>query len=150
MRSWHRSSDLVKVVDPAGETWRIKRRWLPWRPRLRDGAFELGTHVIDAADGFPFLLFLLGLVLIPVAVALAVFVAEIALALLVVSILTFGRAIFIGRWPIEVFRGRALVHVDAARGWADSGRRMGEIVDGIRRGDPPRPARRHRGDGGAV
>jgi hypothetical protein len=140
----------VKVADHAGETWNVRRRWLPWRPRLRDGAFELGTYVVDVADGFPLLLFLLGLVLIPVAVLLAVFVAEIALVLLFVSLLTFGRSIFVGRWPIEVFRGDALVHVEAVRGWADSRRRMLAMVDGIRRGDPPRSASRHRADGGDV
>ena len=138
----------MKVEDPAGEIWRIKRRWLPWRPRLREGAFDLGTHVSDVADG-PLLLFLLGLVLIPVAVVLAVFVAEIALVLLVLSLLTFGRSIFIGRWPIEIFRGKALVHVESVRGWADSRRRMLDMADGVRLGSPPVPARRHRADGPA-
>lgn len=139
----------MTVQDPAGETWRVRRRWLPWRPRLREGAFDLGAQVGDVADG-PLVLFLLGLVLIPVVVVLAVFVAEIALVLLVLLVLTLARSIFIGRWPIEISRGRVLVHAESVRGWSDSGRRMQELADRIRLGDPPRPARRHRADGPAV
>lgn len=131
----------MQVIDPAGETWRVKRRWLPWRPRLREGSFDLGTNLVGVADEGPILVFLLALVLIPVAVVLAVFLAEIAILLLLIPLFTLVRAMWVRGWPIEVWHGKQLEGVEEIRGWADSRARLLEVAESIRLGFPVPPAR---------
>jgi hypothetical protein len=45
----------VKVVAADGSTWRVRRRWLPWRRRARDvpdALFDIGTlgHRVDRVE----------------------------------------------------------------------------------------------------
>jgi hypothetical protein len=145
----------VKVVDPAGEGWRVKRRWLPWRLRRRDPEDFIDLPV-DGGVGDDLLVglaifvgLIVILVVVPFVAVLAILVGEMLLLLLLLPLFVALRATFVARWPIEVWRGDTLVHAEAVRGWGSSERRMREIEDGIGRGDPPRPARRHAADGPA-
>lgn len=142
----------MKVVDPAGETWRIKRRWLPWRLRRRS------IEDLDFPDDIPgdgiaddlfiglaiFVGVLVLAVVLPVVLVLAIVVAEFLLLLLLLPVFVIMRAAFVARWPIEAWQGDRLVWFDAVRGWGTSRRRMLDVADGIRLGNPPVPARRHR------
>lgn len=140
----------MQVTDPAGETWRVKRRWLPWRLRRRNP--EDVTDFPDVSDvgddlliGLAiFVIAILVAVFFPIVIVLAVFAAEFFLLLLLLPVFVILRAGFVARWPIEVWRGERLQYVEAVRGWGESHRRMLAMVDGIRLGDPPRSARRHR------
>jgi hypothetical protein len=142
----------VKVVDPAGQTWRVKRRWLPWRLRRRKPEDFLdvpsGLDVDDLIIGLAiFVGLLLIAVLLPVVLVLAIVVAELLLLLLLLPVFVIMRAAFVARWPIEAWHGDRLVWSEAVRGWGSSRRRMLEVADGIRLGSPPVPARRHRAGG---
>jgi len=146
----------VKVEDPAGETWRIKRRWLPWRPRKRSpdalaDVADVGDLGGDFVVGLIIFVVVLGvLVFLPIVFVLAIFVAELFVLLLLLPVFILLRAGFVARWPTEAWRGDSLIHAEAVRGWGRSRQRMQEIVDGIRLGSPPSSARRPLPDGDAV
>ncbi|MCW2769837.1 MAG: hypothetical protein JWR27_1270 [Aeromicrobium sp.] len=146
----------MHVTDPAGETWRIKRRWLPWRLRRRDpedfidfpGGGDLGDDLLIGLAIFIGLIVLA--VALPVVLVLAVLVTELLLVLLLLPLFIVLRAGYVARWPIEVWRGDRLVHTEAVRGWSVSRRRMVELSEDLRLGKEPAPARRPHTDGGAV
>lgn len=126
----------MKVEDPAGDTWRIKRRWLPWRRKVRDvpdvpvdGFFAGGDDPIGAIFAA------IGLVLLlPVIIILAVMLAEVLLLLLLLPLWLAARALLGGRWPIEVWHGKALVGTESVKGWGPSRVRMHDIAEAIRLG----------------
>lgn len=147
----------MKVTDPAGEVWAVKRRWLPWRLRRRDVRDALNGDLSgmsgDVGDDLIIgLAIFVGLVLIvvfvPVVLVVAILVAELLLLLLLLPAFVVLRAGYVARWPIEVWRGDDLVHADAVRGWSASHGRMLAIADELRRGEPSSPARRAGHDGG--
>jgi hypothetical protein len=128
----------VKVEDPAGETWRIKRRWLPWRRKVRDvpdapvdGLFVGGDDPLSAI-----LAVVVGVLLLPVIIVFAVMLAEFLLLLLLLPLWLTVRALFGGTWPIEVWRGKTLVGTESVKGWGPSGIRMHDIAEGVRLGRP--------------
>lgn len=134
------------VEDPSGETWRIKRRWLPWRLRKRDVDIQPdGSPGIAGADDLVialvvFIVMLLVLLFAPIVVVLAIFVAELMLLLLLLPLFVVLRAAFVARWPIEAWHGDNLVHAEAVRGWGSSHRRMVELADNVRLGTWPVPS----------
>jgi hypothetical protein len=90
------------VSAPDGTRWKVGRRWLVWRPRLRGirRAGELtahGTHGIDLASDVPVLLVLL---LLPLTVVVAAFLAEWLVLLAAVPLAALAR--FWAGWPWEV------------------------------------------------
>ncbi|KQV76719.1 hypothetical protein ASC61_17880 [Aeromicrobium sp. Root344] len=128
----------MKVRDPQGQTWRVRRRWLPWRRKVRDvpdvpvdGLFTGGDDPVSA------ILFVIGLViLLPVIVMFAAMLAEFLLLLLLLPLWLFVRALLGGSWPIEVLRGRTYVGTESVKGWTPSGVRMHDIAEEIRLGRP--------------
>lgn len=131
------------VEDPSGETWRIKRRWLPWRLRKRkpeqliDGVPDVGGVDDIVAALVVFIVLVLVVVFVPIVAVLTLLVAELLILLLLLPLFVVLRATFVARWPIEVWQGERLVHAEAVRGWSDSHRRMIELADGIRLGVRP-------------
>jgi hypothetical protein len=131
----------VRFDDRDGVTWRVGRRWLPWRRRIRevpdlgiDGG-PGGDDPISAIIG----LFLLVLA-IPALVVLALLLAELVLliALLpVVALLRFVASWAGFPWPVEVHSrpakrrvaGWTLRHAEPVRGW----RASGERIEGLHR-----------------
>jgi hypothetical protein len=76
---WHPGRVRREVRASRGTRWKVGRRWLVWRPQLRGirTAGELTGHGLGTADltsDMPF--FLPVLLLLPVAVVVAVFLAE--------------------------------------------------------------------------
>jgi hypothetical protein len=129
----------VKVTDSAGETWRVKRRWLPWRRRVRDVPDVPAGDFFMAGGDDPIsaILAVIGLViLLPVIVIFAVMVAELLLLLLLLPLWLVARAMLGGSWPIEVARGRSIVHVEAVKGWSASRERLMELAEAARLGRP--------------
>lgn len=135
----------MKVVDPAGETWTVKRRWLPWRRRVKDAPdlpFDVPSF-LDGDDIFSLILLVLFVVIaVPFILVFALMFAELLLLLLVLPIWILVRLARGGRWPIEVFIGRTLINTESVRGWGASRERMLETAEAIRIGQPPRPASR--------
>ncbi|VXB40152.1 hypothetical protein [Aeromicrobium sp. 9AM] len=126
----------MKVQDPEGQTWRVRRRWLPWRRKVRDvpdvpvdGMFTSGD---DALSGIVAVILLI--VLLPVIVLFAAMLAELLLLLLLLPLWLIVRAVTGGRWPIEVWRGKTYVGTDSVKGWTPSRVRMYDIAEAIRLG----------------
>ncbi|MCL8251061.1 hypothetical protein AERO_06675 [Aeromicrobium fastidiosum] len=134
------------VHDPSGATWRVKRRWLPWRLRRRDP--ERLADVADAGGGSPddlliglaiFVGVIVLVVVVPFIAVLAIMVAELLLLLLLLPLFVLLRAAAVARWPVEAWRADRLVLAEAVRGWRTSHRRMLELADDIRGGRLARP-----------
>ncbi|MDQ3158460.1 MAG: hypothetical protein M3Q98_17370 [Actinomycetota bacterium] len=126
---------MPEVVDADGVTWKVKRRWLPWRLRRRvvDDIGDPSLDVDDLIVGLIVLVVvLLVVVFLPVVLVLAVFVAEFLLLLLLLPVVVVVRASLVGRWPLEVWRGKELVETESVRGWRASAERIHALLDEIR------------------
>lgn len=140
----------MQIADPSGETWRVKRRWLPWRWRRRDPDNLSDVAVPDIGDdlviGLVLLVgFLLLLIFLPIVLVLVIAVAELFLLLFLLPAFLLLRAFKVGRWPVEVWYSNELEHTEAVRGWGASKQRMIELADDVRFGRR-RPASRSTGD----
>ena len=78
----------MKVVDPQGRTWRVSRRWMPWRRRSSIGDWwqvpsgsGLGDDPISAIIGVFLLILLIPVVVLSVVVALEMLVLLLVLVL---------------------------------------------------------------------
>ena len=129
----------MKVVDPAGQTWRVSRRWMPWRRKAHvdnwgdvptvDG---LGDDPISSIIGGLLLLLLIPFVVLAVLVAL-----ELLLLLLLLPFVVLGRVVLGRHWRVEARRGWDPVWEDEAGDWGESGRRIEAVAELIRRGELP-------------
>lgn len=132
----------MKVSDPTGQTWRVSRRWVPWRRRLKGwlpevftlGSFDLGIIglVLFVLIGIPLLVFA-ALALVEILVLLAV------LPFVLLARLAFGRA-----WVVHARRGYRIWWEADGGTWQASGVRIHEVAADIERGvlpvqnvDPP-------------
>jgi hypothetical protein len=129
---------LVKVQTPADETYRIHRRWLPWRRRTRADALDWMPDFpgCDLDFGDDFGLVLVALLLVPLLLILAFIVGELLLLLLLLPFFVLARSVFGTPWIIEVTRKGKVVHVEAVEGWAESSRRVEWLATALRQGDP--------------
>ncbi|MEU4418931.1 hypothetical protein [Nocardia salmonicida] len=135
----------MKVTDPSGQTWRVTRRWVPWRLRRREMDPLDGADVAsDFGDDL-----IIGLVLFAVVLVVAllfpwVFVAlfamvELLLLLVLLPIAVVGRVVFGRHWHVELRRGfRPWWEVEAGD-WQASKLKIHEVADDVRQGEiPPR------------
>jgi len=131
---------LVSALD--GRAIEVRRRWLPWKPRLRD----VDPHFVDLTGGADDPLgFLVALVLGLVAtVALAavlpfaVLASEFLLVLaLLVPLLVLARLFWMLPWIVEATNGDTLLGIDKVRGWRDSSDRIRDIAAAYERGQDP-------------
>lgn len=125
----------MKVSDPQGQTWRVTRRWVPWRPRRRNLSPDL---LLEGEDPIGFLFFLvLGLVLLPL-LSLVVFLAvELVLLAVLLPVVVVLRIAFGHQWWIEARQGfRPHWEVQAGT-WRESGEQIRQVAASIGRGDPP-------------
>jgi hypothetical protein len=95
----------VRFDDRDGRTWKVRRRWLPWRRRVR----ELPDAPIDglsADDPISAIISLFLLILaIPALVVLAILLAELVLVVALLPVVVLLRLVagWAGfPWPIEV------------------------------------------------
>jgi hypothetical protein len=130
---------VVKVQTPAGKTYRIQRRWLPWRRRTRSEALDWLPDFpggnLDFDDDFG--LVIVALLLVPFLVILAFVVGELLLLLLLFPFFVLARSVFGTPWIIEVTLKGKVVQVEAVQGWAASSKRIEGLAAALRHGDPP-------------
>jgi hypothetical protein len=153
----------VKTAVAWGRRWKVRRRWLPWRRRVRDvpdvpiDDIGLGDDPISAIIG----IFLLVLA-IPALVVMTLLLAELLLLLVLLPVFVVVRLLLPVPWTIEVwvrpaerrFLGWHLEHEVPVEGWRASQERIAEIAEGLqsqKRGDRyvPRGARAKTLDGRA-
>lgn len=128
----------MKVKDPAGQTWRVSRRWVPWRRRLK-GALDaapdlptLGDDPISSIIGVLFLILMLPLLLIVLVAGL-----EFLLLLLVLPFAILGRIVFGAHWTIEARQGWHPSWEESAGDWAQSRQAIRDVAAAIERGHLP-------------
>lgn len=136
----------MKVRDPAGQVYRVTRRWVPWQRRSRKLEADLGPDVpgLDGAgdDPISLILGLIGLIIvIPflLAAVAVVLITGIELILLT-ALLPFAiaaRVVFGRHWTVEVRRGFTPIHEERAGDWQASGVRIKELVREIEVGGVP-------------
>lgn len=131
----------MKVQDPSGQTWRITRRWLPWRRRAQniDTSDFSGFDLADGADDpISIVLFLVvGILFFPIILLGLLVAAELFLLLLLLPVAVLARAAFGKQWTIEARRGFSIVWDAPAGDWQASGLRIHEVADAVRRGELP-------------
>ena len=132
----------MKVMDRQGRTVRVRRRWLPWRRRVRDvdaPALDLG----GGDDPIGMILTVVGLVLaIPFALALVLLVGELVLLVLLLPLAVLVRVLFKRPWTVEATSGRRVLWSEQVQGWTESGVRVLEIAAVYERGDELSAGRR--------
>jgi hypothetical protein len=141
------------VVDPAGRTWRVRRRWVTrsasWRGPKSARALDLldGAHLVDDGADLP----VVGVIMFAIAALLVavlavvfiipalIFVLELMLILLIVGLGVLGRVLFRRPWTVEA-------RVDGAgqggewkvAGWRASGDLLNSVAERIQAtGQPP-------------
>ncbi|GGO84448.1 hypothetical protein GCM10011584_02010 [Nocardioides phosphati] len=139
----------MKVTDPDGQVWRVSRRWVPWRRRIRslDDApldFLDPTSGADSIDDLVIgLLFLVALVLVAafLPIVLVVFFAafEFAFLFALLPVVLLLRVFFGMSWTVEVRRGFTPWSERDTGNWSASRRAIIDAAEAIRRGSlPPR------------
>ncbi|WP_193610597.1 hypothetical protein [Nocardioides lijunqiniae] len=130
----------MKVQDPTGQTWRVTRRWVPWRRRLKGVMANmpsgpgLGDDPVSAVIGLIFLVILLPFLVLAVVAAL-----ELLLLLLVVPFALLARVLLGRHWTVEARRGFTIWYDEPAGDWQSSALRIHSLADALRRGDIPTP-----------
>jgi hypothetical protein len=131
---------LMKVETPAGERYRIHRRWLPWRRRARADALDwlpdLPGPDLDVGDD-PIGLVIVAILLIPLLAILALVLGEVLLLLLLLPFFVLARSVFGTPWVIEVSQGHKILHLEAVQGWGASTRRIERLASQVRGGQLP-------------
>lgn len=127
----------MKVLDPQGQTWRIGRRWLPWRLRPRDmsdlsSGFSLGDDLIGTLVGI-----VLVVVVLPILLLVVVFALEFALLLLLLPIVVLIRVAFGRHWKVVVRRGLRFDSETDGGDWSASRERIFALAKAIESGGPP-------------
>ncbi|MBM0124685.1 hypothetical protein [Pimelobacter simplex] len=126
----------MKVVDPDGRTWRVTRRWLPWRPRRRALGPSLSFDMVDGPLGFVVAL-VFGLVILPVLSFVLLSGGELVLLVLLLPVVTVARMAFGKRWWIEARLGYQPHWEEEVGDWRESGARIHAVAAAIERGDAP-------------
>jgi hypothetical protein len=130
----------VKISDPSGQTWRVSRRWVPWRRRLKGGwdtsspdlPVGLGDDPISAVIGIIFLIIMLPFLLLALVSGL-----EFLLLLVVMPFGILCRVLFGQHWTIEVRRGWRPWWEAPAGNWRESALRIHDVAAEIQRGTIP-------------
>jgi hypothetical protein len=132
----------VRSLD--GILWWVGCRILPWTPRRRLPAWvpAEGLDFANGVDSPVVLLVIVGIVLLPVTILLAVFFFEWLLVLLLLPLLTFASA-FVGRpWLVVARQRRGLLsqgptraqrqrYARGVRGWRESARTIARVRNEI-------------------
>lgn len=126
----------MKVTDPAGRTWRVSRRWLPWRRRSKlDMGYDVPSIGGLGDDPISMIIGLVLLVLvIPILILAIIVTLELLLLLLLLPFVILGRVVFGREWRVEVREGWTPVWDAPAGSWSESGRAITGVADGLRRG----------------
>ena len=124
-----------------GATWRVTRRWVPWRRRARGASkvWDLVPSVPGGGDDIVSLIIMIIFAPVILVALLLTIVAAIEFAVLfaLVPFLALGRILFGRHWIIEVRRGFEPYYEMHAGDWKQSGERIHRIAEAIARGDLP-------------
>lgn len=130
------------VVDPAGRTWKVRRRWVHRTPSWRGPKGDRALDLLDGADlaGEGAELPLVGVIMFAIAALLVavlavvfvipalIFVGELALVLAAVGLGVLGRVLFRRPWTVEA-------RVDGTNqggGWKVTGwRASGDLLNSV-------------------
>lgn len=127
----------MKVQDPSGQTWRVTRRWVPWRRRIKgDGDWAPDGGTLEFGDD-PVSLAVAAILLVPFVVLALLVSVELLLILLVLPVALIGRVAFGRHWTVELRRGWKPYWEESVGDWQASGTRIHEVADGVRRGILP-------------
>jgi len=132
----------VKIVTPAGETYRVHRRVLPWRRRIRekpdwDLASSFDVPDVDHLGVVGAILLVIGIIIaLPIIVLALLVVGELLLLLLLLPLFVLARVAFRKPWIVEVTRKRKAVHAEAVVGWGAAGERARVLADELRSAVP--------------
>jgi len=132
----------VKIVTPAGETYRVHRRVLPWRRRIRekpdwDLASSFDVPDVDHLGVLGAILLVIGIIIaLPIIVLAFLVVGELLLLLLLLPLFVLARVAFRKPWIVEVTRKRKVVHAEAVVGWGAAGERARMLADELRSAVP--------------
>lgn len=128
----------MKITTPGGDTVRVRRRVLPWRPRVREiDTVDVPSWSLPDLDGeLPVVaVILLGIavvLLLPAIVIGLVVLGEALLLLLLLPVFVLARVAFGKPWIVEVVTGRKVVHAEPVVGWRAAGRRIEALAAEIR------------------
>ncbi|WP_412540344.1 hypothetical protein R8Z50_31725 [Longispora sp. K20-0274] len=110
----------MTVTGRDGRRWRVRRRWLPWRPKNRLDGVDWITDMPSFGDiDHPILLLLFLLVLFPVLLIAAIFLAEVLILLLIVPVLVIARTAFGVPWTVTAKSGGDKYAAEVS-GWGPS------------------------------
>lgn len=122
----------MKVLDRHDRRWKVRRRWLPWRRRVRD----VPDVPIDGGIGDDPISMILGLIVLVVAIPALLVVllvlAELLLLLVLLPVFVVVRLVLPVPWTIELWSrparrrvlGWHLEHEVPVRGWRASRERI--------------------------
>ncbi|UPK76944.1 hypothetical protein MU582_09975 [Nocardioidaceae bacterium SCSIO 66511] len=123
----------MRLTDSTGTRWRVKRRWVPWRRRVRDFGYDIPYVSGMGDDPISMVLGVIAFIIaIPLLVLAFVAMLELLVLLLLVPIAMLIRALFGGAWPIEVFCDGKLQGTEYVKGWRASRERMRAIMAQLR------------------
>ncbi len=130
----------MKVKSPDGGTWRVSRRWVPWRRRTKTISSDYLPSSPSGDDPISAVISVILLILaIPVLIAALVVALELLLLLLLLPVAVVLRVLFGRRWHVEVRQGFKPHWEQASGTWKQSGARIHVIVREIADGNlPPR------------
>ena len=137
----------MRVTDTGGQEIVIRRRWLPWKRRIRadklgDSTPDAGWDFLDFVDTGGIGLAIAAIVLLPFLLVLILLLSELFLLLLLLPLIVFARTLFGVPWTIEVSRvvsstKRKLIATEDVKGWRASGERMHALAAEYSRTPPP-------------
>lgn len=124
----------MKVKDRSGQTWRVTRRWVPWRRRTKGfldtgPGIPLGDDPISAVIGTILLIIFLPFLIL--------FGLELLALLLVLPFAILGRVLFGRHWTIEARRGFEPYWEERVGDWSASRERIREVARLIEQGSLP-------------
>lgn len=128
----------VKVTDPHGRTWRVTRRWVPWRRRLR-GDVGPGLDVLPSGLGDDPISMIILLVCLVVALPFLLLAllagVELLLIVLLLPFAALGRVLLGRHWTVEAREGFTVRWEARSGDWQASGLVIHQVADAIRRGE---------------
>jgi hypothetical protein len=128
----------MRVRDLDGRTWRVGRRWLPWRRRIRDAPAIDPTNFGDLGDD-PLsiaVLLLLGVVamfVLPLLLLVIGVILELSLLVAFLPVVILFRVALRRPWVVNVVDPDGKIsHVERVVGWRASGARVAVLAAGLR------------------
>lgn len=128
----------MRIRDPQGRKWKVRRRWTPWRRRIRevDPLDALSMPSLPGGDDpISLILSVLALVvLIPVLILAAIALVEVLLLLLLIPIVLLARIALRKPWIVEVLGPDRHYYTESVQGFAASGAHVQQIAAAIEAG----------------